>query len=170
MNGFVTPRTQVRPFTLADAPQAHAVFSDPEVMRYAAGDPDADLPATLARLRGYARMQDEQGFSKWAVWDRRSGAYLGDAGLTILSETGEIELGYRLGRAYWGQGLATELAGGWLEYASTCLRVARVIAFADPRNAASIRVMDKVGMTFAREDRLAGMGCVVYERTLRTAS
>ena len=161
--GFCTRRTVVRPFRAVDAAKAHAVFSDAEVMRYAAGRPDADLAATFDRLERYEMMQEELGFSKWAVWDRESGEYLGDAGLTVLPETGEVELGYRLGREYWGRGLATEIAGAWLHHGFQEMKLDRIIAFANPRNLASVRVMKKIGMTFDREDHLAGMECVVYE-------
>lgn len=161
--GFCTARTVLRPFVVDDAPYAHLVFSDPEVMRFAAGDPDADLPATIQRLERYITIQSEYGFSKWAVWDRESGAYLGDAGLTVIPETGEVELGYRLGRQHWGRGLATEVARAWLQHALDELSIPRIIAFADPRNRASVRIMEKIGMTFDREDHLAGMKCVVYK-------
>jgi RimJ/RimL family protein N-acetyltransferase len=165
--GFCTSRTVVRPFRVDDTPYAHAVFADAEVMRFAAGDPDAEFEATRTRLERYIAHQTEHGFSKWAVWGRDSGAYLGDAGLLVLSETGEVELGYRLGRSHWGCGLATEIARAWLEHAIGPLGLERVIAFADARNLASIRVMGKIGMTFDRHDHLAGMDCVVYEARAR---
>ena len=161
--GFSTERTLVRPFVADDAQYAHLVFSDREVMRYAAGDPDADLAATIGRLQRYGQIQAEHGFSKWAIWDRESGAYLGDAGLTVLAETGEVELGYRLSREHWGRGLATEVARAWLDHALAQRKLPRIIAFADPYNPASVRVMEKIGMTFDREDRLAGIDCVVYQ-------
>lgn len=160
--GFCTARTVLRPFAGKDRSYAHAVFSDPEVMRFAAGRPDTDLDATARRIDRYVQIQAQHGCSKWAVFDRESGAYLGDAGLTMLPETGEIELGYRFARAHWGRGLATEVAGAWLRHAEHELGLERVIAFADPRNLASIRVMQKLGMSFDRHDRLAGMDCVVY--------
>jgi GrpB-like predicted nucleotidyltransferase (UPF0157 family)/RimJ/RimL family protein N-acetyltransferase len=161
--GLCSERAVLRPFTQDDAPYAHPVFSDPQVMRYSAGEPDPDLAATLDRLQRYVRMQREHGFSKWAVWDRASGTYLGDAGLTVLPETGEVELGYRIARSRWGQGLATEIARVWLSHALGELELPRIIAFADPRNPASVRVMEKIGMTFVREDHLAGIDCVVFE-------
>lgn len=158
-----TARALLRPFTPSDAADAHRVFGDAEVMRFAAGAADADVDATRRRLARYAALQAERGFSKWGAWCLESRSYLGDAGLTVLAETGEIELGYRLSRERWGQGLATELAAAWLGYALGALGLARIVAFADPRNQASVRVMAKVGMTFARTDHLAGMHCVVYE-------
>lgn len=161
--GFCTARTVIRPFAVDDVPHAHPVFSNPEVMRFAVGAPDADLSATEERIQRYIAIQDEHGFSKWAVWDQTSGAYLGDAGLTVLPGTGEIELGYRVDRKHWGRGLATEVARAWLHHALDDLNLDRIIAFADPRNPASIRVMEKIGMNFDREDHLAGIDCVVYE-------
>lgn len=157
-----TPRTLVRPFSQADAAEAFAVFGDPEVMRYAAGDPDPNVAATRARLERYVEHQARHGFSKWAVRDAGTGAYLGDAGVLHLAETGELELGYRLARAHWGLGYATEVAAAWLRHALGVLHLPRIIAFADRRNAASIRVLEKIGMPFARFDRLCGMDCVVH--------
>ena len=161
--GLCTERVVARPFRPGDVPYAHPVFADPEVMRFAAGTPDTDIESSRARLARYVDLQTERGFSKWALWDRDSGAYLGDAGLTVLAETREVELGYRLGRAHWGRGLATEVATAWLAHALGPLGLPRVIGFADERNAASIRVLQKIGMTFARRDRLCEMDCVVYE-------
>jgi RimJ/RimL family protein N-acetyltransferase len=166
-HGFLTARIVARPFRPDDVSHAHPVFADAEVMRFAAGEPDRDLEATRARLARWIDLQTEHGFSKWALFHRESGAYLGDSGLTVLQETGEIELGYRFGRAHWGRGLATEIATAWLAHALGPLALDRVIGFADVRNAASIRVLEKIGMTFARRDRLCGMDCVVYEARSR---
>ncbi len=159
----MTARARLRPFSLEDAEQAHRVFGDAEVMRFASGEPDPDVSATRQRLARYAALQADRGFSKWAAWSRDSLEYVGDAGLTVLGETGEIELGYRLGREHWGRGLATELAQAWLVYALDKLCLGRIVAFADPRNPASVRVMEKIGMTFVRRDHLTGIDCVVYE-------
>ncbi|WAS96954.1 GNAT family N-acetyltransferase [Nannocystis punicea] len=157
-----TQRTLLRPFSLADVPEAFAVFGDPVVMRYAAGAPDRDTAATRARLERYIAHQEHHGFSKWSVRDAQTGAYLGDAGVLHLPETGELELGYRLARTHWGRGLATEVASAWLGHAREVLRLQGLIAFADRRNTASIRVLHKIGMQFARFDRLCDMDCVVH--------
>lgn len=157
-----TPRTVVRPFEPDDLVDAFSVFGDAVVMRYAAGAPDASLDATRVRLERYAEHQAQHGFSKWAVRAADTGEYLGDAGILHLPETGELELGYRLARAQWGRGLATEVASAWLHHAMHVLRLPRVIAFADRRNAASIRVLRKIGMPFDRHDHLGGLDCVVH--------
>lgn len=74
----------------------------------------------------------------------------------------DFELGYRLAREYWGQGFATECGRAWVEAAFTSFGLERVVAFAHPENAASIRVMTKVGMMFERCGRFYGMESVLY--------
>jgi [ribosomal protein S5]-alanine N-acetyltransferase len=152
----------MRPFEPGDVEAAYAVFRDPEVMRYAVGEPDAKSGDTRERLARYAAHQVRYGFSKWAVLDRESGAYLGDAGIMSFRDTGELELGYRLARDAWGRGLGTEVARAWLQHGLATLGLPRIIAFSHPDNAASIRVMQKVGMRLDRKDHLGGMDVVVY--------
>ena len=152
----------MRPFAPDDVEAAFGVFGDAEVMRWCAGEADASVEATRDRLARYAAHQVRYGFSKWAVLDGVSGEYLGDAGIMTLRETSELELGFRLARHAWGRGLATEVARAWLEHGLRTIGLPRVIAFAHPDNAASLRVLDKLGMTFDRSDRLAGMDALVY--------
>jgi RimJ/RimL family protein N-acetyltransferase len=67
-----------------------------------------------------------------------------------------------LSKPWWGQGLATEAAVAWLRYAFEGLGLTEVIAFSHPENRASVRVMEKCGFEFLRQDNIAGMGVVVY--------
>lgn len=156
-----TARTILRPFVDDDISAAFRVFGDGKVMRYAAGIPDRSPVETHARLERYMAHQRQHGFSKWAVVHREAG-YIGDAGLMVLAETGEVELGYRLAEPFWGRGLASEVAAAWIDHGLGQLGLPRIIAFADPRNRASVRIMQKCGMTFDRVDNICGLDCVVY--------
>jgi ribosomal-protein-alanine N-acetyltransferase len=160
-----TERTVIRPFSLDDVPDAHPVFRDPEVGRFMVGGADATLADTQDRIVRYMAHQKRHGFAKWAVRLQDTGEYIGDAGIMTLPATGEVELGYRLARSHWGRGLATEIAAAWLQHGLEDLEFPRIIAFADPKNTASIRVLEKLGMTFHRNDRLYDMNVVVYETT-----
>jgi [ribosomal protein S5]-alanine N-acetyltransferase len=152
----------MRPFAPADVEPAFEVFGDKEVMRYCVGEPDATVEVTRDRLARYAAHHVRYGFAKWAVLGAETGEYLGDAGIMTLRETGELELGYRLAPRAWGRGLATEIAQAWLFHGMRTLGLPRVVAIADPEHAASIRVLEKVGMTLDRHDHLCGMDVVVY--------
>jgi RimJ/RimL family protein N-acetyltransferase len=156
-----TPRLQLRPFREDDAPAAHRVYSDPEVMRYVATGPLADETMTARLLQDYIAHQRAWGYSFWAVVERESGALIGDAGL-YRTPAGEVELGYTLGKPWWGRGYATEAAGAWLETAFARLGVTEVVALAEPANVASLRVLEKLGMTRDGERLAFGRPHAVY--------
>jgi RimJ/RimL family protein N-acetyltransferase len=145
MDGLETPRLRLRPFTLADTDAIHAVYADPEVMRWVGTGAVSQRSASERLLRGFAAHQTRNGFGFWAVVERASGALIGDAGLH-RTPAGEVELGYTLARAWWGRGYATEAAGAWLDAAFGPLGIPEVIALAEPDNAASLHVLEKLGM------------------------
>jgi [ribosomal protein S5]-alanine N-acetyltransferase len=157
-----TPRLLLRPFRLSDAAEAFGWFGDAEVMRYSSLGPDQGLAQTKARVQGYIEHQAHYGYSKWIVVERATSQPVGDSGLMTLPGSDEIELGYRFRRTCWGRGLATEAALAWLQHAFGPLQLPAVIAFANRANAASVRVMQKVGMHFLRFDTLLGIDAVVY--------
>jgi len=145
VDSLETPRLLLRPFGSGDAALAHRVYSDPEVMRYVATGPLADLPATERLLHDYDVHQRRYGYSFWAVVEQASGTLIGDAGL-YRTPTGEVELGYTLGGSWWGRGYATEAAGAWLDAAFGPLGIDAVVALAEPANTRSLRVLEKLGM------------------------
>jgi ribosomal-protein-alanine N-acetyltransferase len=142
---LATPRLRLRPFEPGDLDAIHRVYSDPEVMRWVGTGPVADRSTSERMLAGYAVHQRGHGFSFWAVVENASGALIGDAGLHRTA-TGEVELGYTLGRAWWGRGYATEAARAWLAAAFGELGIDEVIALAEPPNAASLHVLEKLGL------------------------
>ena len=133
MESLETPRLLLRPFAPDDAALVHAVYSDPQVMRYVATGPMADIALTRRLLEDYDAHQRRHGFSFWAVIERSSGTLIGDSGL-YRTPAGEIELGYTLGAPWWGRGYATEAAGRWLAVAFDELGLDEVIALAEPAN------------------------------------
>jgi [ribosomal protein S5]-alanine N-acetyltransferase len=165
---LVTSRLLLRPFTPSDVAIVHAIYSDPEVMRYVATGPMASLVHTQRLIDDYTDHQHQHGFSFWAVIERASGALIGDAGL-YRTLSGEIELGYTLGAAWWGRGYATEAAGTWLRVAFEDLGVAEVVALAEPANTGSLHVLEKLGMQRAGERLAFGRPHVVF-RGQRSAS
>jgi RimJ/RimL family protein N-acetyltransferase len=144
---IMTERLLIRPLAPTDIEAVHAVFSDPEVMRYVPGGA-CDHERSLTRLRSLIDHQQQHGFSKWAVIERTAGCLVGDCGLQYLDGGPDIELGFHLGHGYWGQGYATEAAGACLAWARA-ERAERVVAIADPANQRSTRVLRKIGMTAA---------------------
>ncbi|MFC6090311.1 GNAT family N-acetyltransferase [Saccharothrix lopnurensis] len=154
-----TARLVLRPFTDADADHLFALDGDPEVMRFLTGGRPTSREAirtrTLPRLlhdhpclgtRGYWAAEER------AAEERAGGAFLGWFEFRPLVEhsAAEVELGYRLNRAAWGRGLATEGARALVDKGFTGLGVERVTANTMAVNTASRRVMEKAGLGFRR--------------------
>ncbi|GAA0476936.1 GNAT family acetyltransferase [Actinoplanes capillaceus] len=152
MNYLNTERLTLRRFTAADADLLIELDSDPAVMRYlTGGEPTApeeirerDLPGILA---GYERWGGD--FGVFAAEDKDRGAFVGWFLLRPEREgpLDEVELGYRLRRAEWGKGYATEGSKALLDRAFTDLGVRMVWAETMTVNDGSRKVMEKVGMT-----------------------
>ena len=113
---ITTKRLIIRPFIAGDFEAIHAVWSDPAVMG-AIPSHAYDREQSWSRLREKFRHQALHGFSKWAVAELASGTVIGECGVHYLEGGPDIELGYKLARAYWGQGLAAEAAQACLDWA-----------------------------------------------------
>ncbi|MBC7970930.1 MAG: GNAT family N-acetyltransferase [Verrucomicrobia bacterium] len=157
-----TDRLQIRPFTLIDLDALAATWGDPEVMRYIGSGQTRSRSETKASLERIIEHQEQDGFSLWAVDHKADGKLLGFCGLKSLDDTAEIEIGWRLAKAYWGRGLATEGAKASLEYGFEVLEMNRIVAVANPANAASRRVMEKIGLQYEKEARYYNTDCVYY--------
>ncbi|MBV9773193.1 MAG: GNAT family N-acetyltransferase, partial [Gemmatimonadetes bacterium] len=125
-----TARLLLRPFTPADAPALHRIYSDPEVMRFM-GPPPASVEQEEANLRAHVRNYYERlGFGLWAVVHKPTGELIGRCGLlrSEIADRTETEISYLLERGSWGQGFAVEAAGAVLEYGFRVLGLERVVA------------------------------------------
>jgi ribosomal-protein-alanine N-acetyltransferase len=81
------------------------------------------------------------------VESRAEGAFYGVTALIRMPTGDDIELAYRLTRAAWGRGIASEAAGAMVEYAFRVVGLPRLVAVTYPENRASQRVLDKLGFT-----------------------
>lgn len=140
---LVTERLELRPQRETDAGELIAIYADPEVTRYFT----AGIHDVRAAIANAIQLQAQNGFSVWSVIERSSGAVVGKAGLQPLEQRGpQIEIGYTLGRQWWGMGYATEAARASLDVGLGELGLERVVAVVHPDNTRSQRVMEKLGM------------------------
>jgi ribosomal-protein-alanine N-acetyltransferase len=135
-----------------DVDALYAIFSDPEVMRYWSTTPLADrnAAALLKEIHdGFARRT----LLKWGIAQRSDNALIGTVTLINFDFTHRrTEVGYALGRAYWGNGYIQEALQALFNYAFGVLDLHRIEADVDPRNDASIRTLERLG--FQREGYL----------------
>lgn len=148
-----TARLILRRFTADDVDALYDLDADPAVTRYINGGrptPRAEIRDELLP-RFLAQYDESPGYGRWAAIDKATGAFLGWFALTAEpAEPGTAELGYRLRRAAWGQGYATEGARALVDKGFAELGMRRVTANTMTVNTGSRRVMEKTGLRFLR--------------------
>ena len=152
-----TDRLILRPLDKKDVDAIYAMRSDADVMRFIREPQNRRESTDWVELVSSRWTEERIGFC--AMLEKRSGVFVGWCGIWRLKEIGELEIGYAVAKEFWGKGLATEAAHAFLDYAFEKLNRGKIVAVARPENAASRRVMEKLGMSFV------GTG-TFYEQTL----
>jgi len=141
------PRVELRPFVRADLDAVHAFAADPVVTRYTDWGPN-DAAASNAFIELACARRAPDGDVIWAVTRRDNRHVIGSAAVTIESRIhGRAQFGYALARSAWGQGYATEAARLLVSFAFRDLSVHRLTATCHPENTASVRVLQKAGLS-----------------------
>ncbi|ABL84042.1 GCN5-related N-acetyltransferase [Nocardioides sp. JS614] len=154
-----TDRVLLRPFDDGDADALYALHSDARVLRYWDSPPWTERGRAERFIATCRQLAEEGSGARPAIERRSDGVFLGWCGLTRWNpDHRTAALGYCLREAAWGHGYATEAAAALLRWAFDTLDLNRVQAEADTRNAASARVLEKLG--FRREGTLRE-DCVV---------
>jgi ribosomal-protein-alanine N-acetyltransferase len=135
-----TERLILRPFLLCDAQAIQRLLNDPQVsdgllsVGYPFALPDAE------------RWLTDRIANRFAITLRASGELCGGIGIHTNAKHPRGEIGYWLGRAFWGKGYATEAARSLVRYGFEKLNLQRIAAMHFPRNTASQKVLKKIGM------------------------
>ena len=145
-----TERLTLRPLSEADAPDLHRISNEPAVRRYLWDDQPVLEEGTRDLIEQSTNMFAGEGIGLFGVRLRGEDELLGFCGFVRLAGMEEPELGYELEPEVWGRGIATEASRACLRYAFEEAGLERVIAGADRPNAASLRVLEKLGMQPAR--------------------
>jgi RimJ/RimL family protein N-acetyltransferase len=159
---IVTSHLTLRPFTLQDSGPLHRILGDRDVLRYFPNPQSPSLDRVERMIAHQLEHWQEHGYGWWAVEPTPTGEFIGWCGLQFLSETEETEVGYLLGKPFWGQGLATEGAQTSLLYGFEDLGLETIVAIVHPENIASQRVIEKLGMSFTGRAHYFGMPCYHY--------
>ena len=144
-----TPRLRLRAHRAGDLADCAAMWAQADVTRFTIGRASTEQQS-WARMLSYAGLWQLLGYGYWAIEERASGAFAGDAGFadfkrdvtpTMLDAP---ELGFALAPAFHGKGYATEAVTAALAWADAHLPGATV-CMVNPQNAASLRVVEKCG-------------------------
>ena len=145
-----------------------SIVGDSEVMTYLGVEGGIALSREEAEeaLTRMIAFWDQRGFGRWAVLEKSTGRMVGLCGLRLMEDT--PELFYVFAKDVWGLGLATESAKASLRYGLEELGFDRIVAASRHANAASIRVMEKIGMRYENDINYQGVDAVCYAITRDT--
>jgi RimJ/RimL family protein N-acetyltransferase len=145
-----TARLRLRPWRAADKPAIHALINTPAMMAHFGGPvPQAKHDAIIDQQMDQQRVH---GHCMWAVELRDTGTLVGVCGLRIGGHAGtavpeELEIGWRIGEAWWGQGIAREAAEASLAWGWANTNRPRIAAWTTKENTRSWGLMERLGMT-----------------------
>lgn len=160
-----TERLVLRPFTLHDIPASYQMNLDAEVSRYT-GDGGVVSREEIERRIKEDVLGDYQkyGYGRLAVSVKGGPDFIGFAGLKYLPDLDEVDLGYRLMSAHWGNGYGTEAARACMDYGFNTLGLTSIVALVLPENAASVHVLEKLGFAMDGEVVEDGLRALKYVR------
>jgi len=166
MTVLTTARLRLEPFSDAHLEGIYAINSDPEVMRYITGRPDT-REETLAVIERVKARWAEWGYSWWSFIELTSGEIVGTGCIQHLGKdaANPHEIGWRVRRDRWRQGLAYEAAERMASFAFETVEAPLLCAVCDPENTASSSLMKKLGMRYRAVERWYDFDLAVYEMT-----
>ena len=136
-----------------DIDALYEIFSNAEVMRYWSSGPFTNRDAAVELQRKIADDNLQGSMWKWGLALRDTNTLIGTTTLFNLSlSNGRAEIGYAMGRAYWGKGYMNEALKALIVHAFDVANLRRLEADVDPRNTPSVRTLERLG--FQREGYL----------------
>lgn len=146
---IITPRLQLREFTVQDAPLILALLTDPDFIRNVSDRGVRTLDNAIEYLsRGPILSYVQYGIGLWCMERREDGTAIGMCGLIRREGLADIDVGYTLLPAWRGLGYASEAAAACVQYGLGSLQLPRVVAYVNADNAASARVLQKAGLHY----------------------
>jgi ribosomal-protein-alanine N-acetyltransferase len=148
-----TARLLLRPPLVDDAEVLSTIWSDPEVTKF--------IPIILFRTRDEIKefipvtleRWEERGFGMFSVMTKKDGAMIGYCGLQFLNGSNEVEIYYGFSKEAWDNGFATEAARAVLRFGFEEVKLEHIAGVTQPENAASQKVLEKIGLERHAENR-----------------
>lgn len=154
-----TSRLEFRLWRHADLDLALALWGDARVTALIDARGQLDTDQVRARLEAEIALHRRHGVQYWPVFLRSSGAHVGACGLRPRDGAqGVLEIGFHLRPEWWGRGLAGEAARGVIDFAFEQLGAAALFAGHNPKNAASRRLLERLGFRHSHDELYPATG------------
>lgn len=159
-----TERTMMRKLTKDDAKDFYTLNLDEAVLIHTGDKPFENIQAAIDFLTNYDQYE-KYGVGRLAVIDKATTKFIGWCGLKYSKDTNEYDIGFRFYRTYWNKGYATETSRKCLDFGFNEMGIKKVVGRAMKENIGSIKVLEKIGMTFKENLDFEGREGVIYELT-----
>ena len=157
-----TPRLLLREFLISDANHFYTLSLEPDVLTYTGDPPFESVQKSEEFLKDYYQYK-RYGYGRWAVVLKETGEFIGWTGLRHSDLMYQTDLGFRFFKQHWNKGYATEAGEACVQYGFQKLNLERIVGRVMKDNMASIRVLEKCGMTFVREMEFERHSGYLYE-------
>jgi RimJ/RimL family protein N-acetyltransferase len=157
-----TERLTLRPFREDDVSAFFELSQDPDVMRYVGDRRVPTLQESWRAIAGWLGHWALRGYGQWAIEERSSGRLIGRAGIINPVDWPGPEVGYLLGKAWWGHGYATEATQAAMDWGFEQIGFDDLLSLIDPANQASIAVATRLGESLRGEVDLWGNTVSIY--------
>ena len=154
---FQTPRLILSQFRESEAPLILQLNSDVQVLKYVHEPVLQTTDEAIKIINEIIIPQYKKKLGRWAIYSRENMEFIGWCGLKQIPDNEKpenyiIDLGYRLIRSAWGKGYATEAAQYTLYFGFNNLNIELITARSHIDNTASIKILEKLGMKFVKEE------------------
>lgn len=157
-----TERLLLREFILDDAEKFYQLNLNPNVIRYTGNTAFKSIYEAKMFLENYNDYK-ANGYGRWAVINKNSSEFIGWCGLKYCELENETDIGFRFFEEEWNKGYATESAAACLKYGFDKLKLNRIIGRAMKENAASIKVLKKIGLVYETDCVFENKEAVIYK-------
>lgn len=154
MDVFIeTERLVIRELLPADAEGMYEMDADPEVHKYVGKKPVTTIEQTRGVIDFIRQQYVDNGIGRWAIMEKSTNNFVGWTGFKFIQgpvnkHSNFYDFGYRLARKHWGKGYGTESAIAALQYGVDQLKFKDIYAETDVNNAASRRILEKLGFLY----------------------
>lgn len=141
-----TSRFILRQAQATDSQNLYELYTDEAVVEYMPFTPFTSIDEALDEMKWYTRIFAEQSGLRWMIEDHEHVKVIGTCGfLGYEQEHHRAELGYDLSSVYWGKGIMQEVASRIIKFGFEQMELNKIEAKIEPKNQASIRLMEKLG-------------------------
>ena len=156
-----TERLFLREWTINDAESMYLLNLDLDVLKYTGDIPFESIEHAKLFLKNYDHYK-KYNLGRWAVIEKTTNEFLGWCGLKYTAELDEHDIGFRFFKKYWNKGYATESARACLDLGFDKYSLTEIVGRAMTENIGSIKVLEKIGMSYFKEFNFDGEKGVLY--------